>query len=426
VVGSGAVLVRDDRIAAVAPRNELTAAHPGVPVHDLGASILAPGFVDAHCHLEWALTAGLAPGGEFGRWLGAFLAAVAGAAPDFAAAAADAGAVAALRAGSTTLCDSGPSGAGAAAMTRLGLRGASCVEAFGSGEGDSLAPALERIRAGYARAVAAAGPRVHVGISPHAPYSVGPALWSALQDDPDLSTLLWSTHFAESPAELVAIDGGGGTIAHALDARGARPARWPGAAGDGVITRLARAGALAPGTVAAHCVQLDAAEPVLLGDAGVAVAHCPVSNAYLGCGVAPLRALRDAGVRVGLGTDGPASAGNYDIRAEARACALMQAAHGVALTPSELVRLATQGGAQALGMDDRIGTLEPGKCADIVALVPAPHVLGADPHVAVLDPETRVTHVWVHGMPRVANGEVVGTDIAVIARRAAVARASVC
>ena len=75
--------------------------------------------------------------------------------------------------------------------------------------------------------------------------------------------------------------------------------------------------------VAAHCVQLTANEPRLLAAAGVGVAHCPISNSYLGCGVAPLAALRDAAVSVGLGTDSPASAGNYDVRAEARACALI-------------------------------------------------------------------------------------------------------
>jgi cytosine/adenosine deaminase-related metal-dependent hydrolase len=385
-----------------------------------------PGFVDAHCHLEWALTAGLAPGGEFGSWLGTFLAAVSAAGPGFTAAAADAGALAALCAGTTTLCDSGPTGAGAAAMARLGLQGLSCVEAFGTGPSDTLGPAIRRIRDAYGRAATEPAPGVAIGMSPHAPYSVGPAFWDILLRDPEWSSLPWTTHFAESPAELVAIGTGGGTIATALSSRGVRPAHWPGEDGEGVITRLARAGALRRGTVAAHCIQLTADEPALLADYGVRVAHCPISNAYLGCGVAPLRALRAAGVRIGLGTDSPASAGNYDVRAEARACALMQGNAGLSLTPRELVRLATLGGAEALGLDDELGSIVPGKRANMVALAPALRASGVDPHVAALDPGTRVTRVWTDGVLRLVDADVPGIDVARIATRAAEARQSVC
>ena len=105
--------------------------------------------------------------------------------------------------------------------------------------------------------------------------------------------------------------------------------------------------------------------------AGVGVAHCPRSNAHLRCGRPPLAALREAGVPVGLGTDSPASGGDYDLRAEARACA---DAHGDAapLAAGELLRLATLGGAEALGLAGQVGTLEPGKRADLVAITPPP------------------------------------------------------
>jgi len=400
--------------------------YPAAREEGLGASIIMPGFVDAHCHLEWALTAGLAPGGEFGRWLGAFLAAVSVAAPGFTEAAAWAGALAALRAGTTTLCDSGPSGAGGAAMTRLGLQGFSCVEAFGNGRAATLGPALTRVRDAYVHARIAADSGVAVGISPHSPYAVGPEFWGLLSQDPELSSCPWSTHFAESPAELEAISTGRGTIAQALSSRGVAPATWAGDDGEGVVARLARAGALRTGMVAAHCVRLSEGEPRLLAAHGVGVAHCPISNAYLGCGVAPLAALREAGVSVGLGTDSPASAGNYDIRAEARACALVQAVAGVTLTPRELVRMATLGGAEALRLDHEIGSIVRGKRANIIALAPTPHAVGVDPHFVALDPETRVTRVWTDGVLRLSDGAVPGVDVAGIATRAAEARESVC
>src|SRR5207248_462555 len=107
------------------------------------------------------------------------------------------------------------------------------------------------------------------------------------------------------------------------------PPRWPGEGGP--IARLAAAGALRRDMVVAHCVQLEPGDAERLASSGVGVAHCPQSNAALGCGRAPLEQLAAAGVPVGLGTDSPASAGPYDVRAEARACALV---HGAARAPS--------------------------------------------------------------------------------------------
>ncbi len=411
-------------ICAVGPADALRSAHPGVAVVDLGPSVLAPGFVDAHCHLEWALAGGLAPGGEFGRWLGAFLAAIAVADPDFTHAAVDVGALAALRSGTTTMCDSGPTGAGAAAMRRVGLTGTTCVEAFGAGGPESVDASAARLRDAFERVVGGGG--VNVGIAPHAPYSVGPPLWRRLFGLPDYASATWTSHLAESPAELLAITTGGGTIADAFAGRFGSPAQWPGALGDGAVARVARSGGLRPGMVAAHCVQLTPGEPRILAEHGVAVAHCPISNANLGCGVAPLEALWDAGVRVGLGTDSPASAGSYDVRAEARACGLVHRAAGATIQPMDLVRMMTLGGAEALGRDREIGTLTPGKRADIVAIdVPTP-IAGVDPHVAMLDPGARITGVWTRGVRRFADGVVAGVDEEAVAARARRARAGVC
>jgi cytosine/adenosine deaminase-related metal-dependent hydrolase len=379
VTRHGAVLVESGTIRVVGPADALRSAHPDVAVLDLGPAILAPGFVDAHCHLEWALAGGLAPDGEFGRWLGAFLAAVSVADPDFTQVAADVGALTALRSGTTTLCDSGPTGAGAAAMRHVGLTGTSCVEAFGAGGPDAVDAAVARLRDSYDR-VAGDRDGVGIGIAPHAPYSVGPALWRRLFGSPEFASVPWTTHVAESPAELVAITTGGGTIADAFAARFGSPAQWPGAPGEGAVARVARGGGLRAGMIAAHCVQLTPGEPRILADHGVAVAHCPTSNANLGCGIAPLEALWDAGVRVGLGTDSPASAGSYDLRAEARACGLVHRAAGAAIRPRDLVRLMTLGGAEALGRDHEIGTLAPGKRADVVAIdVPTPIKQGRHP-----------------------------------------------
>jgi cytosine/adenosine deaminase-related metal-dependent hydrolase len=356
-----------------------------------------------------------------------FVAAIAAAGPGFTAAAADFGALSALRAGTTTVWDSGPTGAGAEAMRRVGLTGISCVEAFGTGGPETVDAVLARLRGSLgALAPGDADGAVMIGIAPHAPYTVGPPAWAAIRDAVDLAGLPWTTHFAESPAEVVAITTGGGTIAEALAGRNVAPAQWPDAVGGGIVTRVAEHGGLRPGMVAAHCVQLVPGEPELLAAADVAVAHCPVSNANLGCGPAPLAALWDAGVRVGLGTDSPASAGAYDVRAEARACRFVHSAQGITLRPQDLVRLMTLGGAEAMGRADDIGSIAPGKRADLVAVRLPAHLAGADAHVVLLDERAEVTDVWVAGIRRVVDGTVPGIDVDGIAARAAAARTGVC
>jgi 5-methylthioadenosine/S-adenosylhomocysteine deaminase len=146
-------------------------------------------------------------------------------------------------------------------------------------------------------------------------------------------------------------------------------------------------------------VRLGADDPATLRDAGVRVAHCPRSNEYLLTGTAPLAAMREAGVVVGLGTDSPASGGDYDVRAEARACARV---HGGAIAADELLRMATLGGAEVLGLADEVGTLAPGRRADLVALRPAAPA-GGDPAATALAEDTVVDLV-------VAAGEVLVRD----------------
>jgi 5-methylthioadenosine/S-adenosylhomocysteine deaminase len=132
---------------------------------------------------------------------------------------------------------------------------------------------------------------------------------------------------------------------------------------------LAAAGVLGPRTVVAHAVQLTDTDIALLAATDTAVAHCPVSNLHLGCGIAPLPELLRAGVRVGIGTDGAASAGPLDMFAGIRLSALLH--KGVTRDPrtvgaARAVRMATAGGAAALGMADRIGSLTVGRRADLI------------------------------------------------------------
>ncbi len=175
--------------------------------------------------------------------------------------------------------------------------------------------------------------------------------------------------------------------------------------------------------MAAHCVRLGPGDPALLAAAGVAVAHCPRSNAHLRCGTAPLEALHAAGVTVGLGTDSPASGGDYDLRAEARAC---WTAHAPVrdLDDAALLRLITLDAARAIGMSESVGSIEPGKRADLVALAPA-RAEGA-PEALALDPRTAVDTVVVDGEIVFRAGSATRVDAGPVRARADEVRQRLC
>src|SRR5262249_2401707 len=175
------------------------------------------------------------------------------------------------------------------------------------------------------------------------------------------------THLAESQDELAALRDGSGPLVASTRGTGIYVEPF----GRHPIAELAERGLLGPETVVAHAVCVGPAEIELLADAGVAVAHCPRSNALLGCGIAPLAELRAAGVPLGLGTDSPASALTLDVFDEMRAALIVARGRGArpgALAAHDVLRLATLGGAEALGLGERLGSLETGKAADLVAV----------------------------------------------------------
>jgi 5-methylthioadenosine/S-adenosylhomocysteine deaminase len=183
--------------------------------------------------------------------------------------------------------------------------------------------------------------------------------------------------------------------------------------GETGIRALARDGLLDSRMLAAHCVVVDEEEIALLAEHDVAVAHCPRSNAVLGCGVAPLAEFRAAGLRVGLGTDSPASTPSFDLFEELRTAVYVARAReesADALLASEALELATLGSARALGIDDEVGSLAPGKRADlaVVSLAGSPYLPWEDPAAAVVfggSPD-RVLSTFVDGEPRYEKGGV--------------------
>jgi 5-methylthioadenosine/S-adenosylhomocysteine deaminase len=174
-----------------------------------------------------------------------------------------------------------------------------------------------------------------------------------------------AVHVAESSAESELLLRGAGPFAEAWRARGIP---LPSPAGRTPIGWLAEHGALSDQTLCIHAVQVDRRDLGRLADSGAAVAHCPLSNRAHGHGEAPLQALLESGIRVGLGTDSAVSVGQLDLLAEARAAAGL----APSLDADDLIELCTLSGARALGLDSQTGSLRPGKWADcVVVRIPA-------------------------------------------------------
>jgi 5-methylthioadenosine/S-adenosylhomocysteine deaminase len=399
-IADGSVVINDRHIVAVGPTRQIAAAYHGADEHDLGSVALTPGFVDAHCHVEWSLSPHEGPCTDgFAAWLARILRRGGAMQPHDFLVSARFGVASALLRGTTFILDAGPTGAGARAADELGMRAHIHLEAFGR---PTVEEAVRQVAEFAPRVGALDAPRVRGGVSPHAPYTVNPTLWAALADHPDLQDRPWMTHLAESHQEEMAIAGEGGPLTDFFHSRGSSPGIWPGTGS--VVARLAAHGALRPGLVAAHCVVVDDRDRELLRTNGVGVAHCPVSNADLGVGTHDLDATRAADVAVGFGSDSPATAGRYDVRAVAGASA--------ADDPSVRLRLATVGGAQVAGRANELGTLEPGRLADLVAIAIPPGT--SDPVEAVMDPAATVVLTMVDGDVVMRDGALVHGDLAAI------------
>jgi 5-methylthioadenosine/S-adenosylhomocysteine deaminase len=192
------------------------------------------------------------------------------------------------------------------------------------------------------------------------------------------------------------------------------------------LERLHRLGLLGPGLIAVHATHLDASEIDLLAEHGSSIAHCPTSNMKLASGAAPIAAALAAGVRVGLGTDSAASNNRLDLFQEMRHAGLLGklvAGDAAVLDAHTLLRMATLDGAAALGLDNRIGSLLPGKEADLCAVRIDDWLLQPcfDPasHIVYVAGRENVTHVWVAGRSRLNEGSFDDIDISMLIETAA-------
>jgi cytosine/adenosine deaminase-related metal-dependent hydrolase len=280
-------------------------------------------------------------------------------------------------------------------------RGAMSVgESAGGLPPDSLVEAESAILDDMVRVVDAfhdpsPGAMVKVGLAPCSPFSVSTGL---MRDAAELARdkgVMLHTHLAENDED----------IAYSLAQFGCRPGQYAedlGWTGDHVWH--------------AHCVKLDATEIDLFARSRTGVAHCPCSNCRLGSGIAPVRQMRDAGVKVGLGVDGSASNDAGHLLSEARMAMLLHRVRGGAnaMSAREALEIATRGGAEVLGRGAELGSIEPGKRADL-AIWDVSGIAAAgcwDPVAAlVLAGPFQVRHLIVEGRQVVRNGDLTGLEL---------------
>jgi len=357
-VPEGAVLVAEGgRISAVGPAHDVPEP-PGLVTERFSGALL-PGLVNAHTHLELTGLAGQAEAVEFPEWIRQVMALKAARTPAEVLSAARQGVRDCWAAGVTTVADTGDSGAVIEALAEADGSGIAYHEVFGphpdqaAGATAGATRRLEELRR-------FTGPRVRLGLSPHAPYSVSGPLYAAVASLARALNLPLAVHLAESREESLLLRDGSGGFGDAWRARGIP---LPAPLGRSPVEWLDLHGVLGPGTLCIHAVTVGARDLDLLAGHRVAIAHCPRSNRRHGQGAAPLAAMLERGLPVGAGTDSVASVAPLDLLAEARAAREL-----AGLTAEAALLLATLGAASALGLESEVGSLTPGKWGDVAVL----------------------------------------------------------
>ena len=365
-IADGAVVVADGRILAVGSYATIRARYPNARLNDLGDQALFPGAINAHTHLELTAHAGAVPEGlSFADWIVALVRVSRRRTPQDFSEAARLGVRMLLDSGTAAIGEICTHGQSVEPLVESGLHGVVYYELLG------VDPSLaDELLARGQRQIAIwreryPGSSLRFGLSLHTPYTVSARLFELASAWCRHEGVPLCIHAAESPAESQWLATGDGPIADTIYAGAGWPRDPDAAPGCSPVEYLDRLGALEAHPLLVHGVRVDAHDLLTLAEKDIAVAHCPRSNAWLGCGRLPYGAYRRAGVRLALGTDSLASSPSLSLWDEAAAAYATHAAAGDDAQPSELLRHATLDGAAALGLDAELGSLDVGKLAQL-------------------------------------------------------------
>ena len=394
------VVVANGRIAAILPGAEAREQYPDVRETSLGQHVLIPGLINLHTHATMTLMRGLADDTPLMTWLHEHIwpAETKHLSAQFVFDGTELATAEMIRSGTTCFADMYfYHDVAARAALKSGMRAA-----LGGAILEFPTPYAADAEGYLAKGIATreeflAESRLKLLLAPHAPYTVSDktiqrVVTIAAEMDVPVMMHIHETldECAQSEAEY-----------------GVRP-----------IARLERLGMLGPNLIAVHCVHMTAIEIALFAKRGVHVAHCPVSNLKLGSGIAPIQAMLTAGINVGVGTDGCASNNRLDMLSETRLASLLQkgiTGDAAALPAHQALEMATLNAAKALGWDDDIGSLVPGKAADMVAIdlssIETQPCYDPKSHLFHAASREHVTHSWVAGELLLDNGALTRIDI---------------
>jgi 5-methylthioadenosine/S-adenosylhomocysteine deaminase len=349
----GAVAVRGGKIEAVGPARDIATAYAGKEIVDCSGFAIIPGLINAHTHAPMTLLRGLADDLRLDVWLMGYMMPVEQefVRPDFCWLGTQLACAEMIRSGTTCFADMYYyEEAVADAAARVGMR-AVCAETIlkyptpdAPSYDESLVHARDFVRRWKGH------PLITPALGPHAPYTTTVELLEACTELALEFDVPLHIHVAETAQEVEDHRAEHGVL---------------------MVPWLEEQGVLAAKVTAAHCVHLDEREMYTLHEYGVGVAHNPTSNLKLASGVAPVVRLLEIGIDVGIGTDGPASNNDLDMWEEMRLAALLAkglTGNPMALPARQALEIATIGGARALHIADSVGSLEPGKRADLAVV----------------------------------------------------------
>ncbi len=349
----GAVAVQGDRIIAVGPESDLRQRYTAKQVFDCGGKVLMPGLVNAHTHVPMTLLRGLADDLRLDVWLMGYMMPVERefVSPEFVRLGTQLACAEMIRSGVTCFADMYYFEEDIAKATaEAGMRAvcSQTVLKFPTPDAESYEESLAAAREFIQRWKG--HPLIVPSVAPHAPYTCTEEILRATAELAVEFDVPLHTHISETAQEV----------------ENMRQEQ-----GMPVVPYVKKQGLLDAKVLAAHCVHIDAGEMRTLQHAGAGIAHNPSSNLKLASGIAPVTRMLDAGLNVGIGTDGPASNNDLDMFEEIRLTAFLakgSSGDPTALPAQQALQMATRLGAKALHIGDITGSLEPGKRADLILI----------------------------------------------------------